>query len=483
MKQHSIKKNFILNATLSVLNVIFPLLTYPYVTRTLGPYNLGKVRFVSSFVEYFVLFSQLGIPYLGIREVAKVRDDKEKLSKLVQELLIINLVVSIIAYILLGICLLTIPKVIDNRTLVIIFSLNVFMGALGIEWMYKGLEEYGYITLRSVVFKIISVIAIFLLVRTEGDHIIYGAILVLATSGSYVCNFIHASKYISFKPTGGYEFGIHIKNALIFLGMSAATTIYLNLDSVMLGFMKGDTEVGYYDTAVRVKNILVALITSLGAVVLPRASYYIEQGKIEEFKSVTAKALDLVWCASLPCMVYCMMFVYPIVMVLAGEKYIPSVMAMLVITPTIFFIGMSNIFGIQMLVPMGKEKSLLLAEICGAVVDLILNFILIPKLGATGAAIGTLAAEFVVMIVAFIALGGNAIQGFKGISYIKIIISLVLASVICIPILWLNIRSLYMVFISGIVFFGIYGVMLIITKEKMVIETIDAIKVKIGKQH
>ncbi len=481
MTQKSIKKNFIFNASLSVLNVIFPLITYPYVTRVLGPDNLGRVRFVSSFVEYFVLFSQLGLPYLGIREVAKLRDDKDKLSKLVQELLIINLAMSVIAYALLGVCLLSIPKVIEDRSLVIVFSLNIFIGALGIEWMYKGLEEYGYITLRSVIFKIISVITIFLIIHSETDYVLYGAILVIATSGSYICNFIHARKYVSFKPAGGYEFGKHIKNALIFLGMSAATTIYLNLDSVMLGFMKGDAEVGYYDTAVRVKNILVALITSLGAVVLPRASYYIEQGKIEEFKSVTAKALDLVWCSSLPCMVYCMMFAYPIIMVLAGEKYTSSVVAMVVITPTIFFIGMSNIFGIQMLVPMGKEKSLLVAEICGAIVDLVLNAMLIPRLGATGAAIGTLAAEFIVMIIAIVALGDNVEQGFKGVSYIKIIISLIISSLIVLPVLGLNIRSIYMILISGIMFFGTYGVVLLITKEKMVIEALDTFKTKIGK--
>ena len=481
MKQHSIKKNFILNASLSVLNVIFPLVTYPYVTRTLGPDNLGKVRFVSSFAEYFVLFSQLGIPYLGIREVAKVRDDKEKLSKLVQELLIINIVVSVIAYILLGVCLLSIPKVIDNRILVIVFSLNIFIGALGLEWMYKGLEEYGYITLRSVIFKVISVIAIFLLIHNEDDYIIYGAILVLALSGSYICNFIHARKYVSFKPTGGYEFKKHIKNAMIFLGMSAATTIYLNLDSVMLGFMKGDAEVGYYDTAVRVKNILVALITSLGAVVLPRASYYIEQGKKEEFKSVTAKALDLVWCASLPCVTYCIMFAYPIVIVLAGKEYEPSVTAMVVITPTIFLIGMSNIFGIQMLVPLGKEKSLLIAEICGAVVDLVLNAMLIPKFGATGAAIGTLVAEFIVMVIALIALGNNIVQGLKNISYAKIIISLAVASIISMPIVWFAIKPFYIVLISGVTFFGIYGLMLLILGEKMSSEVIEILKSKVRK--
>ncbi len=481
MRQKSIKLNFILNASLSMLNVIFPLLTYPYVSRMLGPDNLGKIRFIASFVEYFVLFSQLGLPTLGVREVAKVRDDKEKLSKLVQELLIINLVVSVLAYIILAICMLSVPKVIDNKALVAIFSLNIFFGAIGIEWMYRGLEEYGYITLRSVIFKIISVIAIFMLINAESDYLIYGAILVFATSGSYICNFVHAKKYISFKPTGGYEFGKHIKNAMIFLGMSASTTIYTSLDSLMLGFMKGDTEVGYYDAAVRVKNILVTLITSLGTVILPRTSYYIEKGLLEDFKAVIVKALDLVWCAALPCMVYCMMFAYPIVMVLAGDKYKPSVMAMIVITPTIFFIGMSNIFGIQMLVPMGKEKSLLLAEISGAVVDLILNIILIPRLGSIGAAIGTLVAEFVVMIIALIALGKNVSQGFRGISYIKIIVSLILSSLLCVPILWLNIRSLHVVLVSGMVFFGIYGVMLLMTKEKMVVEAIDAIKARVGK--
>ena len=481
MGQKSIKLNFILNAGLSLLNVLFPLLTYPYVARSLGPDNLGKVRFVSSFVEYFVIFSQLGLPTLGVREVAKVRDDKEKLSKLVQELLIINLLVTVVSYIVLGVCLLFVPKIVDNKALVIVFSLNIFFGVIGVEWMYRGLEEYGYITVRSVIFKVISVIAIFLLIHTENDYIIYGAILVLATSGSYVCNFIHARKYISFKPTGGYEFGKHIKNALIFLGMSAATTIYTSLDSLMLGFIKGDTEVGYYDAAVRVKNILVTLITSLGTVILPRASYYVEKGLLDEFRSVIAKALDLVWCAALPCMVYCMMFAYPIVMVLAGEEFIPATVTMIVITPTIFLIGMSNIFGIQMLVPLGRETSLFIAEILGAVIDLILNLILIPRLGATGAAIGTLVAELTVVIVTIVALGKNVIEGFICISYFKIITTLMLSSIVCIPFLWLDINAICVVLMSGSVYFGLYGILLLATKEKVAVEAINAIKSKMRR--
>ena len=481
MEQKSIKKNFILNATLSALNVIFPLLTFPYVTRVLGPDNLGKIRFVSSFVQYFVLFSQLGLPTLGVREVAKVRDDKAKLTKLVQELLIINLIVSAIAYTILFFCFLTVDKVIDNKALIVVFSFNIFFNAIGIEWMYKGLEEYGYITVRSVLFKLLSVAAIFLFIHSESDNLIYGIILVLATSGSYLCNFVHARKYVSLKYVGGYEFKRHIKNALIFLGMSAATTIYTNLDSIMLGFMTTDTEVGYYDTAVRVKSVLITLITSLGAVLLPRASYYIERGLMDEFKRITTKALDFVWCISLPFMLYCMIFAYPIIMVLGDVEYEPSVPAMIVISPTIFLIGMSNIFGIQMLVPMGLEKRLLVAEIAGAVVDLVLNAIYIPKMGATGASLGTLVAEIVVLVLAIVALGKHAILGFRGVSYVKIVSGLVLASIVSYPVLPLNIGSLYKVLLSGSIFFSVYGIVLLITKEKMMVEAFGIIKRKVKR--
>ena len=230
------------------------------------------------------MFAQLGIPTYGIRACAKVRDNKEMLSRTVHELLFINLVMSFFAYGVFGICLLTVPKLRMEKTLFLIMSTTIFFNVIGVEWLYKGLEQYTYITVRSLVFKVIALFVTLCLVRKKSDYVIYGALTIMAASASNILNFINAHKYIQIKPVGNYHVGRHIRSVLIFFAMSCATVIYTNLDTVMLGFMKSDIDVGYYNAAVKIKTVLLGVVTSLGAVLLPRASYYIEHGMGKNWK-------------------------------------------------------------------------------------------------------------------------------------------------------------------------------------------------------
>ena len=177
-KQKSLTVNFIMNVILSMSAFIFPLITFPYVSRVLLPVGTGKVSFANGIIAYFALFAQLGIPTYGIRACARVRDDKEKLTKTVQELLIINTVISAIVYVVFIIALLTVPKMRSDSTLFLITSSTIFFNVIGVEWMYKGLEQYTYITIRSIIFKFIGLILMFFLVREKADYVWYGFITI-----------------------------------------------------------------------------------------------------------------------------------------------------------------------------------------------------------------------------------------------------------------------------------------------------------------
>ena len=262
-----------MNAILTMSSFIFPLLTFPYVTRILTPVGTGRVAFATSLVSYFNMFAQLGIPTYGIRECAKVRDSKIELTRTVHELLFINLMMAVLAYILLALALIFVPRLQADRTLYVIVSLTIVLQAIGLEWLYKALEQYTYIMVRSIVFKFIALVCMFALIHEQKDYVIYGAITILAASASNVLNLINVHKYIGLKPVGGYRPLRHMKAVMVFFAMACATTIYTNLDTIMLGFMTSDAETGYYDAAVKIKRILVSVVTSLGTVLLPRVSY------------------------------------------------------------------------------------------------------------------------------------------------------------------------------------------------------------------
>jgi O-antigen/teichoic acid export membrane protein len=287
---------------------IFPLITFPYISRVLLAEGNGKVQFATSVVSYFILLAQLGIPTYGVRACAAVRDDRRKLSKTVHELFIINAVMTVVSYAAFFAILLSVPRLHNERMLYIITSAGILLNLFGMEWLFRAVEQYRYITIRSLAFKVISVAAMFLLVHQQSDYLIYAAISVVASLGSNVLNLTQLHKHIDCRYIGDYHFKQHIRPILIFFAMSCTITIYTSLDSAMLGFMATDADVGYYAAGVKIKNILVSITAALGTVILPRAAYYFENKRLEEFWRIVTKALRFVMLVSIPLMVYFMLF-------------------------------------------------------------------------------------------------------------------------------------------------------------------------------
>ena len=459
-----------MNAILTMSSFIFPLITFPYVSRILLPEGTGKVSFATSVIAYFALFAQLGIPTYGIRACAKVRDDHIELSRTVQEIFIINAVMTVLTYIVFFFALAYIPRLQADKSLFIIVSTTLFFNAIGMDWLYKALEKYTYITLTSILFKLIALIAMFVLIHQKSDYIIYGGISIFAASASNVCNFFNIHHYIETRPVKHYSFQRHMEPILIFFAMSCATTIYTNLDTVMLGFMKTDMDVGYYNAAIKIKNVLLGVVTSLGTVLLPRASYYIEHQEIEAFRNITKKAINFAFLISMPLMTYFILFAHESILFLSGEAYENAVLPMQIIMPTLVLIGLTNIMGIQILVPLGQEKVVLYSEIAGAIIDLLLNVLLIPSMASSGAAIGTLVAECMVFLVQFIFLQKDIINAYKQIQYITILVAILVSAVIAIGIKKLTLGNFYSLLLSAFLFFGIYVIILSLCKESLVWE-------------
>lgn len=470
MKVKSVKYNFIMNIILTASTFIFPLITLRYISPILLPEGVGKVNVATSVAQYFTMVAMLGVPTYGIRACAQVRDDRQKLSRTVQEILLLNLLVSIFVYIVYFIAVLKVPKMHDEAVLYWVMSTTIIFNVIGVEWLYKGLEQYSYITIRSIIFKAIALVLMFLFVKEKGDYVIYGAISIVAGVGSNLLNFINLRKYVDCRPVGNLHIKRHLKEVMIFFLMAAATTIYTNLDNVMLGFMQNDTQAGYYGTAIKVKSLLVSLVTALSSVLLPRVSYYIENGMKEEFARVSKKALNFVFMLALPVTVYFIIYARETIFLLSTDAFEASIIPMQIIMPTVLLIGLTNVLGIQILVPLGKEKMVFYSVLAGGIVDFIVNAICIPTMGAAGAALGTLIAEAVVLIVQIIVLRKQVRELMSEIQIVKLAVATAVASFACWWVKMLSLANFWALAVSATIFGIVYAILLWIFKEPLFTE-------------
>ena len=451
--------------------------------RVVLPAGVGKVSFATSLVAYFSILAQLGIPTYGVRACAKVRNDRRELTRTVHELLGMNLVTDGVSYCLLILALLFVPRLQEERLLYLIVSSTILLTSVGMEWLYMGLEQYTYITVRSIVCKLIALTAMFLLVRSEKDYMIYGGVSIFASSASNLLNLIHARKFVDFRRPGDCDWKRHLKPVVIFFAISCATTVYTNLDILMLGFMKTEVDVGYYTAAVKIKGFLVAIVTSLGAVLLPRSSHYVQYGKQDDFRRVTGKALHFVLLATISLLCYFEIFAREGILFLSGPSYEESVLPMRVIMPTLVLIGLTNIMGIQILIPTNREKTVLLSVSLGAAVDMLLNAALIPTLASTGAAVGTLVAEAVVLAVQYRALRDELRHVLRKIMMVRIISGAAIGSLASFWVLFLPMGVFAKLILSAALFFGADLLYLALRRESLALEAMEQVKQWLGKTH
>lgn len=485
IKQKSLKKNVGLNMTKSIMSLIFPLITFPYSSRILGPIYIGKVNFAHSVVSYFSLLAALGINVYAIREAAKLRDNKIKLSIFIKEIFTINLISTVIAYILFGVAIFLIPTLNEYKKLLCICSASIIFTTIGMDYLYTALEEFEYITIRSIIFQFISIALLFIFIHTSEDYFKYAAISVIASVGSNLLNFFHARHFIDFRIKQKLNLGKHLKPIFILFAMNAAINIYTVLDSTMLGFMKGDEAVGIYTAATKINRIITVMITSISSILLPRLSYYAKNKNNEDFLRISNKAFNFIMLLSIPSALGLFVLSEPITLLFSGKEYSSAIQVMKIMNPVIIFISLSNLMGNQILMSVGKENKVLFSVVVGSITNFTMNSIFIPIFGVFGAAIGTLCAEFLVTLIQFIETRRYFLHKDILDNTIKVVLSSVIMSILVYKVSTFFNNNLIKIIIGIPVGIFIYTVLLFIFKNtffiKFVKETIVQINNKVKK--
>lgn len=425
MVQKSLKKNAVYSFIKAFMNLAFPLISFPYASRILLPEGIGKVNFANSVIEYFTLAASLGIFSYAAREAVRVRDDKHALNKIFREILTINLFSTTISYILLFFALFFISKFSEYRVLLIVCSTKILFTTIGVDWIFNVHEEYKYVTVRSVIFQAISLALLFLLVRTPDDYVAYAFIGVFSSVGSNFCNIFYARKFVNFFDRTKIEIKKHFKPIFTFFGMSVASKIHTALDSVMLGFMLSDSAVGYYSAANKIKGLVVGLITAILATLLPRSSYYLGQNKNDEYQKIVSKSLNFSLFFSMPAALGIMLVAKPLILLFSGSEFLAALPSMLIMSPVIVFIAVASFADNMILLPQRLEKVSLQSQIIGCIVNIVLNYTLIPIWGVFGAAFSTFIVEGIITVYKLL----FSIKHIKCCGFIKNLIKIVLSCV------------------------------------------------------
>ncbi|MBM6872085.1 flippase [Lactobacillus crispatus] len=398
MKKKSLSVNAFLNGLRSVLNLIFPLITFPYVSRVLSVEGIGIFNFSNIYVGYFLLIAGLGVATYAVREGAKYRDNKELLSKFASQVFTINIYSTIIAYVLLLLSLIIFKSLHTYVLAILIFSLQIVFTTVGTEWVYTIYEDYSYITIRSIAFKIISILLLFIFVRKSNDYLWYVAVSVFATVGSNILNFLHVKQFCDLRLVRETKWQYHLKPILIIFASSLAVTIYVSSDTTILGLIKNDYAVGIYSVSVKIYQLAQNLLAALLMVTIPRLAMLFGKRKYQEYKVVLGKVLNTLSLLVLPASVGLIMLSRDVVLVIAGPKYLESVNSLRIITWATIFSIFSWIFSDCVLIPAKREMMVLKNTIITAVINVLLNFVLIPLFSYDGTSLSTVLAELLVMI-------------------------------------------------------------------------------------
>lgn len=480
-RQKSLKLNMLLNIIKNVTAVIFPLISLPYVTRVLGVESLGKYNFCTSVMSYILLLAALGIESYAIREGSKYRNDEEKFTKFASQIFSINLLSTLMAYLVLAILMVLVPKFEVYIPLLLILSAQIFFTTVGVNWIYNIYEEFAFITLRSVIVQILSIIAMFVFIKTPDDIYKYAIITVVASVGANIFNFFYSRRFCKLKVTFKIHFKEHMKPILLLFALAATVTIYVSSDNVILGFIKGDYYVGIYSISVKIYTIVKSLLAAAIVVLIPRLSMLLGEGRNDEANHVANDIHHTIYTMSIPGVVGLIVLGEQIILLIAGDTYASAISSHIILSITMIFNLGAYFWGTAVLISVGKERVTLVATIVSAVLNVALNIVLIPHLAEDAAALTTLISEFVAFLWCYIC----------GRKYIKVSgeISVILKSIIgslpivMMPLLLKFIKDSLVLYTLATVFLSVvcYVLIEILLKNYVIIDILNGIRSKITK--
>lgn len=475
----SVKTNYILNLINVGTQMLFPLLTFPYVCRILLPAQIGQVNFYNSIIGYISLFTCLGIPMYAVREIARDRDDIVKMNRTAIEVLLLHILLTLIGYVAVAILCLTVPQIKENVPLFLILSITLIFTVIGCDWFYNGIEDFKYITIRGIVVKSISVILLFLLVKTKEDLLWYGVYCVVGSIGGNIFNFIRLRKYIHKENIIFTQLHIfrHLKPAIKVFSFNVVISVYLQLNPVLLGFMKDTIAVAYFTAATKLMMMVTKISSSLGTVLMPRASHLISEGKKEEFNKLIQKSYDFTLAITIPLVIGLICMAPYIVRVFCGSQYEDAIITSQIIAPITLVVGLSNIMGMQVLYPIGKLNTVVRCTIYGAITNVVLNLALIPFLSYNGTAIAYLGAEIATTLSMYIIANRDMpIKFFKRANITYVIGGVLMIVAILAVATLVHTNNFVMLILEAIAGFGIYSLYLIYKKDQFTNLVITKIK-------
>ena len=474
----SVKVNYILNLINTGTQMLFPLITFPYVCRVIEADGIGQINFFQSIISYISLFTCLGIPMYAIREIARDRSDVVQMNRTAMEILLLHSMLTLVGYAIVAILCLTVPQIQVNIPLFLILSLTIFFTAIGCEWFYQGIEDFKYITIRGLIIKTVSVVLLFIFVKSKTDLLYYGCYTVFGVLGGNIFNFFRLRKYIHRENIIFSELHIkrHVKPVLKVFSFSVVTSIYLQLNTVLLGFLKNALAVGYFAAATKVMQMLLMMSSCLGSVMMPRASHLIAENKEAEFNRLIQKSYDFTLAIALPMTIGLIFCAPSLITALCGVKFEHSILPSQIIAPIILMVAISNVFGIQVLFPKGKINIVTLCCGIGAVADFILNLCLIPFFSYIGTSIAYLGAEVATTVsMYFIGRRYIPIIYFKK-SHLTYALGCIVMAFALYGLSLLQLPTLTILLLQGCCGVLAYFIILCICKDEMLVQILSKIK-------
>lgn len=479
MVKKSMSLNAVVNGFQTVLKVLFPLITYPYISRVLQVNQLGKFNFAASIVSYVTLLAGLGISTYAIREGAKFRDDRDRISKFASEVFTINIISTIIAYALLVICVeIVSTKLKAYSTLIYTLSISVFFTTLGCEWVYQIYEEYVYIAVRGITFQLLSLLLMFTTVKTQDDLLRYAMISVIASSGSNIVNMFGLHKYCKIRVSFNFDIKKRLLPILVLFANTLATTLYVNSDTTILGFLSGDRAVGIYSVSTKIYILVKQLLSAVIIVSIPRLSYFWGNNEIDEFTALGKKIIDSLIVVVLPATVGLFSLSKYIVLFISAPEFVSAEYSMRLLSVALFFSLFSWFYTSCILIPAKRETTVLKATIFAACINIVLNFVLIPLWQERAAALTTVIAEACSLLICFIASRKVALVLPNIKNFVSVLIGCIYIYIVCLLIVQANLGTLLTVIASiALSAIGYLGILKILKNE-----TLDYLLVNIVKR-
>lgn len=392
---NSIKKNATLNIIKQICMIIFPLITFPYATRILHAENYGMFTFASSIISYISLIAALGINNYAVREGARIRDDKCQIKRFANEIFTINIISTLIAFVILAVLMFAWRKLDPYAGIIIILASNVLFTTLGTDWINVIFEDYEYITKRYIFCQIIAVVLLFVLVKNQDDVLKYSFVTVVGSIIANIMNMFYIRKKYQIKVSFVVSKDIfsHLAPVMLLFANAVAVSIYIHSDTTILGILKTDYEVGIYGVASRVYIMVKQVANAAIYVIIPRVASLIKNNKGTEINNLYSKTLGSVMLIIIPAIVGLIMQSGNIIRLLAGVEYIDAIQPLIILACALIFATTSCLYINGVLIPYRREKIVLQLTIVSAVINIGLNIMLIPVLSYNAAALTTLFSE------------------------------------------------------------------------------------------